>query len=506
MRPALLCLALLAAGLGGCKKETTCPTDQRLCDGTCVAVSTDRAHCGSCGHACGDGFTCSAGECECPAPRSACGDACVDLHSDPQHCGDCAVACDPDQVCSTADGGTPACTLSCSAAQPTACGAACVNLQTDSAHCGACGHTCETGERCATGRCIADLFLGCFNTGDVREATSDLAPAGKPIPVSVGPIGLAWIEGRLFAASSGYGYPEVVSRISLDPPGARAEPIWSTNLTSDLEFLAARGGNLFVSHVSAMSALVLSPGGAVVDELFFAGSQDPNPNPLGMAFTEHAAYVALQKTDQVAVLDLSALDAGPCTAGHCLSETTRVDVSGLATGGARAMPSAILVHGGRAFVTLWNLDGSWQPPAGSHGRLAVIDTATNTLDATVDAGGTAGALDLGAECLNPAGLAVHGTTLYVTCGGWGASGIVGGAIVPVDLSGATPAVKPALAVPADAAPGSLAFCGTAGYVGDRNSGRVFRLDPVQNTVDRTETLCPASQSGYAYVASVLCGE
>jgi len=508
MRPALLCLALLAAGLGlgGCKKETTCPTDQRLCDGTCVAIQTDHDHCGACGVTCGAGQTCAEGQCVCPEGRDVCGVECVDVRSDPAHCGSCTAACDPGQVCTTPAGGAATCAERCAEDTQTACGGACVELQADAWNCGACGRACGTRERCAAGRCTADLFLACFNTGELREATSELAPAGVPLPVSVGPIGLAWQGGRLFAASSGYGYPELVSRISLDPPGARAETIWSTSLTADLEFLAARGGYLFLSHVSTKSALVLSPEGAVVAEHLFAGSQDENPNPLGMAFTGHTAYVALQASNQVAVLDLSALDAGPCAADACLQEVKRIDVSALATEGARAMPSAILVHGARAYVTLWNLDERWQPPAGSHGRLAVIDTAANTLDAGVGAGGVTGAVDLGPGCLNPAGLAMNGTTLHVTCGAWGSSGIVGGAIVPVDLSGATPVVGAPIPVPADAAPGSLAFCGAAGYVGDRNSGRVFRLDPALGTVDRAEVLCPAAESGYAYVAGIVCGE
>ncbi len=512
MRPHLLCLSLLAAGLalGACKKDTTCPTDQLLCDGACVAVNTDRAHCGTCENACGDGFTCSAGACECPAPRTACGDACVDLSSDPQHCGDCAFACGPDQVCATPEGGAPGCALSCPDARPTVCGAACVSLQTDTANCGACGRTCDTGERCSAGRCVADLYLACFNTAEIREATAALAPAGVPQTVPAGPLALAALGGDLYATSASWGGAEALTRIRRDPPAVRAATIWGTSLTPDIEALEGRGGYLFLSHTSAKSLLVLSPGGDgadTIDELFFAGSQDPNPNPLGIAFTEHSAYVALQKLDEVAVVDLSALDAGPCTQGHCLAEAARIDVSSLKVEGAKgAMPSSILVHGTRAYVALWNLDENWQPPAGSHGRLAVIDTTTDTLDAGADPGGPAGLVDLGPGCLNPAGLGIHGTTLYVTCGGFGASGIVGGGIVPVDLSGAVPAVGALIPVPAAAAPGELAFCGDAGYVGDRNSGRVFRLDPAQNAVAQTAELCPKAKSGYAYVADVLCGE
>ena len=42
----------------------TCSAPNQMCGTTCVNLSTDAANCGSCGHSCGSGATCSAGQCQ----------------------------------------------------------------------------------------------------------------------------------------------------------------------------------------------------------------------------------------------------------------------------------------------------------------------------------------------------------------------------------------------------------------------------------------------------------
>jgi hypothetical protein len=276
----------------------------------------------------------------------------------------------------------------------------------------------------------------------------------------------------------------------------------------DLQALEIHEGLLYVSHASVGTLLVLRPDGTVVDELPLF-SPDPskpeNPNPAGIAFAGDEAYVALNGLDEVAVLDVSGMPA--CARGEaappCATEVARIDVQPLASPDANALPSRLAAVGGRVYAALWNLDASWNAPAGSSGRLAAIDAATRALDPTVVTGGVAGLVDLGTACLNPAALALHEQTLWVTCGAWAWPDIVGGGVVPVNVSGATPVPGAVLPAGPGEAPGNLAFCGGTGYVGDRNSGQVFRLDPAAGIVDGTE-FCPASDN-YAYVADLACG-
>ena len=76
----------------------------------------------------------------------------------------------------------------------------------------------------------------------------------------------------------------------------------------------------------------------------------------------------------------------------------------------------------------------------------------------------------------------------------------------MDLSGTVAQVLPPVSAAPDQAPGKLAFCGTTGYVGDRNSGRVTVFDPTSGatTLGAGVELCPPS-GGYAYIADIACG-
>ena len=170
----------------------------------------------------------------------------------------------------------------------------------------------------------------------------------------------------------------------------------------DVQYLAAHASLLYLAHSSLGTLLVVTPTGKIVDEVRLAPAGDPNPNPQGIAFSGDKAYVALNSRGEVVVLDVSNVPA--CAFGAlappCTRELARLDVQPLASPAANAMPSRVAVSGDHAFVTLWNLDDFYTPPPGSGGRLAVIDVATDTLDAAF-AGNTTAAIDLGPGCLEP---------------------------------------------------------------------------------------------------------
>jgi hypothetical protein len=413
----------------------------------------------------------------------------------------------------------------------TLCGGTCTALATDAANCGACGNACPAGhqcqggqcgpgvvcggqtcganERCDAGRCIADLYLACFNTDEVREATLGLGAAGIPRAVAKGPTGLAWAGGALGVISAESGGAETLTLLTFGAPAFSASKVWASSAANpDLEYVAEHDGLFYVAHNSSGTLLVLTPAGKVIDEVTLTAGAT-NPNPQGIAFdAAERAYVALQATGEVLVLDVSGVSS--CAAGTlsppCTSPVARVDLSALASPTATPMPSRIALANGHAFVTLWNLDATFSVPAGSHGRLAAIRTADATLDATF-AGSTNGLVDLGPDCLNPADVAVSGGKLYVTCGAFAWPNIVGSGIVPVDVSGASAQVGAIVAGGSDQAPGKLAFCGSTGYVGDRNSGTVWAFDPASavTSLGAGVMLCPPGTGGYAFVSDLACG-
>jgi hypothetical protein len=434
----------------------------------------------------------------------------VDVASDPNHCGACGATCAGATVCTTDGAGVTSCQDGCALPSQTACGRACVALATDAYHCGACGRACGTNERCEAGACLADLYLACWNSDDVREATRALEPAGLPLPVAPGPMGLAFVGDTLYVGSARSTGLETLSAIRRDPPALRVDVLRQlTGPYQDVQALVAHGGLLYMSHSSAGTLVAFQPDGTVVDEVVLLPAGAPpdaaNPNPQGIAFVGDEAWIALNGRNEIVVLDVSGMPA--CAAGAatppCASEVARIDVQPLASAGAVAMPSAIAAAGGRVYAALWNLAPNFSLPEGGTGRLAAIDAGTHALDPAVVSGGVEGLVDLGAGCLNPAGLGQLGGTLWVTCGAFAFPDVVGGGVVPVDVSGAAPAAGPPIPAGPGEAPGKLAFCGGAGYVADRNSGRVFRLDPAAGIVGGIE-LCPPS-GGFAYVADLACG-
>jgi stigma-specific protein Stig1 len=125
-----------SGGSGGAGSSSTgdttttggCSPDEVTCDGACVKLATDPAHCGQCGHACASMEVCMQSACaaSCTSGLTRCGSACVDLQSDAQHCGSCTAVCD-----SVADGvphcAEAKCTLACNSGFE-ACNGGCIAL------------------------------------------------------------------------------------------------------------------------------------------------------------------------------------------------------------------------------------------------------------------------------------------------------------------------------------------------------------------------------------------
>lgn len=150
-------VALLSCGSPAVEPAVTTCLSGANCDGVCVQLATDGAHCGACGVSCTAGQVCSGGQCavSCAAPLAACGAGvtmhCADLRSDPTSCGSCGHACADGQLCA---GGS--CVETCSAPL-TACtdgtSSSCADLRFDPGHCGSCDNACAAGGVCSAGEC-----------------------------------------------------------------------------------------------------------------------------------------------------------------------------------------------------------------------------------------------------------------------------------------------------------------------------------------------------------------
>ena len=486
-----LALLLLPALLGGCPATLECPQGEVGCDGACVALASDARNCGACGNACGPGFYCSEGACTCAPGTSECAGRCADLSSDPAACGSCEVACGPAEVCSlggcagTCDGGLADCDR------------ACVDLGSDRFHCGACDVACSPGQSCDGGTCRA-VFVACFATDDVRTVSPDLAWAGPARSAGDGPISLAPLGDRVFAASS------ISHSLAALPLGAGAPAELLFPDARDLENVAAHGGLLYVSNSGGGTLLAIEPGtGAVIDEVGFGVT---TVNPRGVAFVGDVAYVALYGVDEtsggqeVAVVDFAGI--GACTTPPCGELVRRISVLAGADEPGLPFPSRAVAVDGRVYVTLANLRkgdlGYYTDPAGD-GKLAVIDARSADELTFVTLPG----------CRNPGGLALRGTTIWVACGAFDTQ-----AILPVETSSGS-------AVPADPVPtpsptpgafafvpGTIAFCGDMGYVSDQWSGDVIRFDPADPASQSGLTVCPLNappeEFGWAWAADLAC--
>lgn len=501
MRPALA--LLLLAALSACRSELLCPAGQSDCGGRCVALASDAANCGACGHAVGALERCALSVAVCRAGIATCGGACTDLARDPGHCGACDQACSgATPYCATA-GGVTACAATCPGGL-VACGFSCVDPQTDPYDCGACGHVCAAGETCREGACHSDLEVACYATDEVIPVAADLGPAGAPRRTAAGPAALATLGGAVYAAT---GYPQAsVSVLPLDPSVA---PTTVLLTGSDLEGIAAYGNVLLVTNAGVGTLAVLSPAGEVLGEIPLPAQQS-GPNPHGVDAADGLAYVALygsatsgQAIAKVSLSGLAACAAGAAPCGSVLSAVDLLSVPGTADAAGLPFPSQVLMTGGRAYVTLANLtlganpwDSAYYVKPAGHGKLAVVTPGTPDAVQIVD---------LGASCGNPGALAVSGTTLWVACGSFSYPALAPPVLLPVELQ-ATPPV-PGTPVPVPGmVPGNLAFCGWVGYVTDQASGAVARFDPGSRTVSSPVVVCPTSAGpyGFAWAADIAC--
>jgi hypothetical protein len=506
-----LALAAALVFVSGCNdKELVCPVGEVDCSGRCVSLLSDEANCGACGSACGPLEACSGGACTCARGVAECGGACTDLARDPDNCGACGATCDAAAFCSTA-GGETSCTSSC-AEGLAACGRTCVDYASDRYHCGACGNRCADGEVCREGACRAEIYVACYATGDVRPVNAELDDAGPPLDARGSPTALALTDLAIYTAN---GFP---AGLGVLPLGSQLAPKATILSGDDVQDVFVHGGAVFASNAGVSTVVVLDPAGDILDEIVMPGERS---NPHGLAITGSRGYVPLfgksngpdapPSGQSVARLDLSGLATcvavGP-GAGGCGVASDALDLRGIvgsASASGYPFPSSALAVGARVFVTLSNLEYAdcdsdpdrelfdYCKPAGS-GRLAVIDTA---------AADSVSIVDLGEACKNPGGLAVSGSTLWVSCGSFGFPELAPGALLPVDISGA-PTPGAAIATPPGFVPGNLAFCGNRGYVTDQSSGNVLPFDPSVRSTGTTREVCPTVF--FAWASDIACSE
>jgi len=118
----------------------------------CTSLLTDPRNCGACGLDCGEAALCEDGVCRCPegGDVALCDGVCVDVDANAAHCGGCGDGCPPDAPrCIDA-----ACT-SCEDRGLSDCGGPeCTDTSRDAQHCGACATACGVGEQCVQGACV----------------------------------------------------------------------------------------------------------------------------------------------------------------------------------------------------------------------------------------------------------------------------------------------------------------------------------------------------------------
>jgi len=120
-----------------------------------VDTSSSFDNCGACGLVCAAGESCIAGACQvvCGAPSIECNGACVDIQNDPAHCSACGNACaapaHATAVC-VAGGCGFVCTPGFADCDQLAFNGCEAELAIDGLNCGACGVACAP---CNAGQC-----------------------------------------------------------------------------------------------------------------------------------------------------------------------------------------------------------------------------------------------------------------------------------------------------------------------------------------------------------------
>lgn len=201
------------AGVGSSAYQTV---TGRCCNGACVDLGQDPAHCSQCGAACASGLCiagspfggpfgsmcyaqvstscsfgcpsdmfCAGGRCNpktcqsfsggtcltsasqagmcCPQGFSS---TCINPTSDPQHCGGCGISCGAGATCNNGVCSTivPPCTaghlgqfcdLDAGTSRVCCPGGGCIDTLTDNRNCGRCGGACGSGLTCVSGACLA---------------------------------------------------------------------------------------------------------------------------------------------------------------------------------------------------------------------------------------------------------------------------------------------------------------------------------------------------------------
>lgn len=187
---ALLCLAACGGRQTESNDAGACNASTSPCDGVCVDLRDDPAHCGACGRVCPAGQVCGAGVCrlECPSGFTNCDGRCRNLDFDRAACGACNVACAAGLVCSKG-----ACALHCGGGA-VKCGDRCTTVDADPQNCGACGTRCPTGATCVGGVCSCPSGTtkcgeACVDTSTDRNHCGGCGVACPGTPCVSAPVG-----------------------------------------------------------------------------------------------------------------------------------------------------------------------------------------------------------------------------------------------------------------------------------------------------------------------------